>query len=113
MGEFSPSGCSSSILVLGNSTNTIVTPWSGCATGSETLAPSSVAIDRCRFGESAVAMATWLSRPIMFLRRFAGGSYLKPLHPRDGFLAPGVVGGAARGPADGSLSFSSSPRLGL
>ena len=40
MGEFSPSGSSSSILVLGSVTNTTVTPCSGCGTGSETWAPS-------------------------------------------------------------------------
>ena len=36
----SPSGSSSSILVLGSVMKTVVTPWSGCGTGSETSAPS-------------------------------------------------------------------------
>lgn len=36
MGDLSPSGCSSSILVFGSSTNTTVTPCSGTGWGSDT-----------------------------------------------------------------------------
>ncbi len=39
MGEFSPKGSMSSILVLGSSTKTVVTPWAGKGTGPETFAP--------------------------------------------------------------------------
>ena len=42
IGDFSPRGCSNSILVLGSSTNTTVTPCAGCALGALTLAPMTV-----------------------------------------------------------------------
>lgn len=38
MGDLGPSGCSSSILVLGSSTNTTVTPCSGTGCGADTCA---------------------------------------------------------------------------
>ena len=40
MGELSPSGCKSSILVFSSSTKTTVTPWSGSSVAADTLAPS-------------------------------------------------------------------------
>ena len=40
IGESSPSGAISSILVFGSVMNTVVTPCSGCGTGSDTSAPS-------------------------------------------------------------------------
>jgi hypothetical protein len=40
IGESSPKGAISSILVLGSVMKTVVTPCSGCGTGSDTLAPS-------------------------------------------------------------------------
>ena len=40
IGESSPSGCSSSILVFGRTTNTVVTPCAGTSSGAETSAPS-------------------------------------------------------------------------
>jgi len=40
IGEASPSGAISSTLVFGNVINTVVTPCSGCGTGSDTFAPS-------------------------------------------------------------------------
>ena len=59
IGEFSPSGSSSSILVLGSVMNTVETPCSGCATFSDTSAPSVSLVDVCRLGDVAcTAMAT-------------------------------------------------------
>jgi hypothetical protein len=40
IGEPSPSGCNSSILVFGRVTKTVVTPCSGRSTGADTSAPS-------------------------------------------------------------------------
>src|SRR5207342_1556493 len=65
IGESCPSGSSSSILVFGSVMKTVVTPWSGCGTGSETCAPSVWRYTFAALPMSRTAIATWLSRPIM------------------------------------------------
>ena len=72
IGEFSPSGSSSSILVLGSVMNTVVTPCAGCATLRRHFGAQRVAIDLASaLAMSRTAMATWLRRPIMhFLSLF-------------------------------------------
>src|SRR5579871_4364412 len=66
---------------------------------------------------SLVAMATWLSLPIMgFSFDFAGGflaSNLDDFHPGHRFLAPGVFGRPARGAANALLEVGSLRTLGI
>src|ERR1700722_4528160 len=64
IGEPSPSGSSSSILVFGRVMNTVVTPWSGCGTAAETSAPST-SRETAAVPMSRTAIATWFSLPIM------------------------------------------------
>ena len=53
IGESSPSGSSSSILVLGSVMKTVVTPWSGCGTAAGDFRAQRIAIDRRRLGDVA------------------------------------------------------------
>ena len=58
IGESAPSGCSSSILVLGKDTKTTVTPCSGWSRGSETSAPKTPRYWAQAAVKSGTAMAT-------------------------------------------------------
>ncbi|EPY38267.1 methylmalonyl-CoA epimerase [Angomonas deanei] len=66
MGLLSPSGWSSSILELGSSTNTVITPCSSCFTGSLTLAPRMflyILAASTMSRSAGTAMATWFNLP--------------------------------------------------
>ena len=65
IGEASPSGCKSSILVFGSSTKTTVTPCSGSSCGSPTAAPSVSRYCAAAAARSGTAIATWFRRPII------------------------------------------------
>src|ERR1700745_3381491 len=76
IGEPSPNGSRSSILVLGNVMKTVVTPWAGCGMGSGTAAPSVSRWSRDALAISRTAIATWLSRPIMVFLLWSGDHLL-------------------------------------
>src|SRR5690606_27881217 len=70
IGEASPSGSSSSTLVLPVSMKTTVTPCSGRAWGCPTRAPSRSRYLPAAAARSGTAMAMWLRRPIIGWRAF-------------------------------------------
>src|SRR4029453_16257907 len=81
MGEASPKGSNSSILVLGSVTNTTLTPCAGWAMGSETSAPSMPRYCATAPARLGTAMATWLRRPsILHLLRASRAQSSDTLH---------------------------------
>src|SRR5918993_1450 len=115
MGESSPRGSRSSILVLGSVMNTTVTPCSGRASGAETSAPRVLRYTRDAAAMSRTAMATWLRRPIMAAPAFQPwpSLYLYHQHMTCGLLAPFLVHGGPDGAMDGILHRLRIAALGL